>query len=141
MWFQTLQQDADRPLIDFKDGILLLYGKCIPQNANESLDELFDEMLNYLNTGLDLTILFKFDAVNTTSSKKFGELIVELNKIRESDCEKKSNRKINIIWSSPKIDEDMQELGEYYRDCSDGQAQKFGFKKIVFKLKTYNYDN
>ena len=141
MWFNTLPYDPEAPKINFKDGVLTLSGKCIPTDGKATLGIIFTEIEDYLNQGLDFTIIFKFDAVNTTSSSKFIDLFFKMNQIRNLDCEKKSKRKINIVWSSPKIDEDMEELGQYYKEYSDGQADKNNFKKIDFKLKLYRYEN
>lgn len=141
MWFNTLPYDPEAPKIDFKDGILTLSGNCIPTDGKATLSVIFDEIEQYLNQGLDLTLIFKFDHVNTSSSHKFIDLFFNINQVRKLDCEKKSKRKITIVWCSPRIDEDMEELGQYYKEYSDGQAAKNNFKKIDFKLKIYRYEN
>jgi hypothetical protein len=135
-YFISLPYDTEAPKIDYKEGVLKLYGHCIPSEPDSTLSFLFEAILLHIEHYNELTILFKFDSVNTSSSKKFSQLFNKFNAMKSQN----KKYKINIIWSYPKIDEDMQELGEFYKLNSDTLAKKGNYPKINFKLKSYNYD-
>jgi hypothetical protein len=141
MWFNTLPYDPEAPEIDFKNGILKLSGRCIPSDVDITLGIIFDEIFKYLETGSNLVLSFKFDYVNTSSSKKFTDFFTRLNLIRKEDLKKKTKREIEVYWFSPIIDEDMEELGKYYKENSDSLAKKSKYKPIKFNLKIYRYEN
>jgi len=139
-WFTQLPYDASAPLISYKDGILKLYDLCIPENPDESLDPLFNEISEFLKTGSNLVIIMEFKAVNSGTSKKFINLFKTLNQFRAADWLFKSKRNIEILWKSPRPDEDMIELGKYYKRFSDKLAKVGKYRKIDFTIKLYNYD-
>lgn len=139
-YFQNLPVDHDAPKYKYFEGILNLFGKCIPDDSEISLTPIFEEAYKIVKDGLSLTISMKFEYINTKSSKKFLDLFLRLNEFRKKDFELKSKREIFILWHSPKVDEDIIELGEFYQEFSDGLAKKGKYPKIKFILKTYNYE-
>lgn len=135
MFFDTLAHDPDRPPMEFKEGILTLTGNCMPENCDYTLGTLFKEIYDYLKYHDSLTLIFKFSNVNTTSSKLFLELFLKLNSIQKDE-----KKKIRVYWHSPHVDEDISELGEFYKEQSDKMAKKNKHKPLYFKLKYYNYE-
>jgi hypothetical protein len=138
--FQNIDFDKEAPLIDFKDGVLLLYGLCIPTNPQASLTPIFELISKYLNQDLDLILIMKFKAVNSSSSKMFIDLIIILNDFRKKDSISNSKRNIEIIWCSFKQDIDIEELGEYYQLCNETLSKQGKYKQIKFNLKKVNYE-
>ena len=137
--FQHISVDSQIPKINAIDGILSLYGNCDPDNADLALNELFDAIYSHLKKSKSLTIDFKLYFMNTGSSKKFANLIEKLNDYRAKDEFINSERKLVIVWRYDKTDEDMKELGEFYKTYSDSLAKKGKYKPINFKFYSYNY--
>jgi len=140
MWWQDIPYDPELPLINFKNGILKLTGNCIPMNPEFTLPPLFNAIYKYLDRGNNITIIFKFDAINSTSSKRFIDFFVRVNEYKWKLDKKRNSQKINFIWAYPGDDELMEQLGSYFKSCSDREAQKHNYKRISFNLKVYNYD-
>lgn len=136
MFFNTLIADPDRPKFDFKEGVLTIFGNCIPENPDFSLGILFNEIFQYIKFHDSFTLIFKFSYVNSRSSKNFLTFFQNLTEIVGKDKKKD----IRVIWHSPHVDEDMAELGEFYKEQSDNFAKKNNIKKLNFKLKFYNYE-
>lgn len=135
MFFCTLPADPDRPKFDFKEGVLTLHGNCIPENCDFSLGFLFNEIYEYIKFHESFTLVLKFAYVNSKSSKSFLLLFLNLTEIAG-----KQKKDIRVIWHSPHIDEDMAELGEFYKEQSEIYSKKNKIKKLNFKLKFYNYE-
>lgn len=140
MWWQDIPYDPELPLIDFKEGILKLTGRCIPMNPEITLPPLFHAIYNYLDKGNPLTIIFKFDAINSTSSKRFIDFFVRVNEYLWKSEKKRKNRKFEFFWFYPSDDELMEQLGSYFKECNEREAKIHKYRKINFKLKEYNYD-
>jgi hypothetical protein len=136
MFFDNLPHDPDRPPLTFKEGVLTLSGNCMPENSEYTLGILFAEIFEYLKFHDCFTILFKFSHITTTPSSMFLSLISRLNELQRTQKKKK----IIIYWYSPHVDEDISELGEFYRDQSAIMAKKGKYKPITFKLKFYEYE-
>jgi hypothetical protein len=136
MFFCTLIADPDRPKFDFKEGILTVYGNCIPENPDYSLGILFHEIYEYIKFHNSFTLILKFSCVSTLSSKSFLSFFTKLTEI----VGKETKKDIRVIWHSPHIDEDIAELGEFYKEQSENFSKKNKIKKLNFKLKFYNYE-
>lgn len=136
MFFDTLAHDPDRPKLEFKEGVLTLTGNCMPEDCDYTLGTLFQEIYGYIKFHDSLTLVFKFSNVGTTSSKMFLEFFLKLNTIQRDE----KGKKIRVYWHSPHVDEDIAELGEFYKEQSDNMAKKGNYKALFFKLKFYNYE-
>jgi len=136
MFFDTLPHDPERPDLIFKDGVLTLTGNCMPENCDFTLGILFAEIFEYLKFHDALTINFRFANVGTASSKMFLEFFIKLNEVHKTQKQKK----IRVYWHSPHVDEDIYELGEFYKEQSDKLAKKGNYKALYFKLKNYQYE-
>jgi len=129
--------------------IVLLSDRCMPLNPHTDMLWLFSAIYKSLgyaytfenglvklpgNYGTKLIIHFKFSLLSTKSSKKLIQLFINLNFIKLAN----PDLDIRIIWFYPEIDEDLMEIGEYYKTNSDSQI-KDKKNKIHFKLKSYVY--
>lgn len=142
MKFDHLEYNPEAPVLKFIekiDGIIVnrleFTNRCIPIEPDYTLAPIFNIIWDFLESENKLELIFKFSALNTKSVRMFMRFFNKLNEIKSKDFKKS----ISIIWLSPTIDEDMQELGELYRDYSNNLAKKGKYRKIYFKLKTYNY--
>jgi len=135
MFFQNLPYDPEAPKYEYKDGILTLSGNCVPTEPDDSLRAIFVEIYEHVENH-DLTIIFKFFAINSRTIKKFSRLITRLNEVKKNN----KDRKLAFYWYYPSIDESIEELGEFYKNYNDSLARDGKYSKIKFKLKSYNYD-
>ena len=136
MFFDTLPEDPCRPPLQFDKGILRLSGNCMPEDCDFTLGILFNEIYEYLKYNDSFTLVFRFANVGTASSKMFLDFFKKLNAIHAAEKQKK----IRIYWYYPHIDEDIEELGIFYKEQSDLMARKGNYKQLYFKLKSYEYD-
>lgn len=83
------------------------YGKCFPEDSHEFFNPIIDWFREYvIAPNRETIIIFKLDYFNTTSSKKFIDI---LNILKEIHRQKKT---ILIHWYYRTGDEDMFESGE-----------------------------
>ena len=140
MWWQDIPYDPELPLINFNNGILRLTGRCIPMNPDMTLPPLFNAIYKYLDKGDSMTIIFKFDAINSTSSKKFINFFIRVNEYMWQKEKIRRSRKLAFIWAYPSDDELMEQLGSYFKQCNDREAKLHNHKRLSFSFKKYNYD-
>lgn len=94
--------DVDRSRFEF-------YGKSLPEDCNEFFEPIIDWFRSYVRIPNRETVLvFKLDYFNTSTSKKFLEI---LNLLKEIHRQKKS---VIVHWYYRTGDEDMYETGETF---------------------------
>lgn len=135
MWFNTLPYDWECPKIDYKEGVLKIYGKSIPSDAYITYLPVIDELEKYAENNNDLILVFELDYINTSSLRSLMKIIQILNDMHE----KKGN--VSVIWKYLEIDERVQEQGEDLRDFAvkDFKTRIFprnnDLRKFEFKIK------
>jgi hypothetical protein len=144
MWFNCLPCDPERPNIEYKDGILKLSGLSTPSDPYITYLPVIEELRRYSTHGSDLTILFRFDYLNTKSINQVVEIIRIVNVMKSSQerIDKKYKKKLAVGWYYAEIDEKIQEVGEMMRDISDSLSvdktnKKRLYEKLKFELKSY----
>ncbi len=96
--------DKDRSRFEF-------YGKSLPEDCNEFFNPIIDWFRLYVTTpNRETIVIFKLDYFNTSTSKKFLEI---LNILKEIHRQKKP---IIIHWYYRVGDEDMFETGETFSE-------------------------
>ncbi|MDD3567986.1 MAG: DUF1987 domain-containing protein [Bacteroidales bacterium] len=96
--------DVDRSRFEF-------YGKSLPEDCNEFFEPIIDWFRSYVQIPNRETVLvFKLDYFNTSTSKKFLEI---LNLLKEIHRQKKS---VIVHWYYRTGDEDMYETGETFSE-------------------------
>jgi hypothetical protein len=96
--------DKDRSRFEF-------YGKSLPEDCNEFYNPIIDWFRSYVtNPNRETVVLFKLDYFNTSTSKKFLDI---LNLLKEVHRQKKS---VIVHWYYRTGDEDMRETGETFSE-------------------------
>jgi len=109
--------DKKLPTLNFdaETGIVLISGRCIPENSVEFFEPLMNWISSYsespnANTVLDIYL----DYFNTSSSKCILDLLKSLEKV-----DKAGNTSLSVKWRYMEEDEDMMEAGEDYASMVD----------------------
>jgi len=107
----VVQRTEDTPTIDFNldDGLFLIAGRSLPENAIEFYKPLFAWVEKHLNEakGLAITVNIKLEYFNTASSKQIAKLFLLLE-------EYIAKHTIVINWFYEKEDNDMLISGSQY---------------------------
>jgi len=109
--------DKKLPTLNFdaETGIVLIAGRCIPENSVEFFEPLMNWISSYsespnANTVLDIYL----DYFNTSSSKCILDLLKTLEKV-----DKMGKTSLSVKWRYMEEDEDMMEAGEDYASMVD----------------------
>jgi UDP-glucose 6-dehydrogenase len=87
------------------------YGKCFPEDANEFFSPIIDWFREYvIAPNRETNVIFKLDYFNTSSSKKFIDILNILKEIH------KQKKVIVIHWYYRTGDDDMFETGETFSE-------------------------
>lgn len=109
----TIEGTAKTPTVIFEpaNGLLEIKGRSIPENSTEFFKPLVDSLKSFsANSNGDITVNFKLEYFNTSSSK----CILDILKILESI--KKTGKTVSLNWYYEEDDEDMLESGENYQE-------------------------
>jgi hypothetical protein len=99
------------PYVSFKDGILEMSGKSIPENPREVFDPLLNVFNEYSINPLHKTVLnFEFEYVNSSTSRCLMNLLGISEKIAQS------GKEVTVNWYYEKNDEDIYDLGENMKE-------------------------
>lgn len=104
------------------EGLLFFAGKSFPENAEEFFSDIMNWIDEYIHEPHEETeVIFKLEYFNTSSSKKFLEILLELEKIFNL------GKNVMVRWLCYEEDEDMKIAGK-----------KFSFlTKLPFEIEFY----
>ncbi len=109
----NIEGTAKTPTVIFEqdNGLLEIKGRSIPENSTEFFKPLMDALKSFSsNSSNTITVNFKLEYFNTSSSK----CILDILKILESI--KKAGKTVTLNWYYEEDDEDMLESGENYQE-------------------------
>ncbi len=107
-----IQATEDTPEIIFnpEEEIFRVSKISVPENAVAFYLPIFEWLKEYkITPNLKTTFDFDLEYINSASSKRLFEMIALIEKINE-------NSKVLIRWHYEKIDEDMLDLGERFKN-------------------------
>ena len=120
------------PNIDFdpENGILEIAGESYHEYTTEFYQPVFDWLENYLKElgkdpkpGKKVQMNFKMTYFNTSSSRRFIEILTMLEDYQKEQIEKDTNAAdqdyVVVNWYFEENDVDMQESGEEYEEDVD----------------------
>lgn len=98
--------DSPEVKLDAERGELAFSGRSLPENVNSFYEPIFQWVCNYVANPKDNThISFFFEYINSSSSKKILEILMELKKLKDK------GKSLNITWQHRTDDDDMFEEG------------------------------
>lgn len=107
--------------MDFEKGILDIIGESYPENAVGFYKPVFDWLNATIEAKVPLTVNFRLDYFNTSSSKCVIDILDILDKYYAN------SGKVEVKWYYKEDDDDMLETGEEF--SSD--------IKVPFELRSY----
>jgi len=102
----------DTPDFVFEQDVITITGKSISEFPLEPWKKFIDELREILEHTKSLTINFKFSIISSSNSMYLSNVFMELNTRRLTHS-------IKINWFYHENDEDMQFLGEFYKDMNN----------------------
>ena len=105
-----IQKTLNTPLIKFDDGVLVISGRSIPENAISFFEPLFKFIADYTKKPFPLTeVNVLLEYANSSTNRSLMTVFTLLEKIYENG----SN--VNINWYFENGDELMLELGNDFK--------------------------
>jgi hypothetical protein len=105
-----IQKTLNTPLIKFEDGVLVISGRSIPENAISFFEPLFKFIADYTKKPYPLTeVNVLLEYANSSTNRSLMTVFTLLEKIYENG----SN--VNINWYYENGDELMSELGSDFK--------------------------
>ncbi|MCB0763074.1 MAG: DUF1987 domain-containing protein [Flavobacteriales bacterium] len=102
-------------LLDPEEGLLLVQGCSIPENADRFYTPLHDALDGYLAAPLPrTTIRIELEYFNSSSSKYLLDILKRLDDLHASRASQ-----VTMEWRYAENDLDMQEAGQDYRSLLD----------------------
>ncbi|MBI9067419.1 MAG: DUF1987 domain-containing protein [Salinivirgaceae bacterium] len=117
-----IQGNSNRPEVDFnaKTGELVLTGRSILENTLRFYEPILDWIDTYCkNPAENTSFHLKLEYFNTSTSKFLLSIIEKLEELYSGGSD------VKIYWYY--VDEDMQELGEDYRNIVELPFQLIAF--------------
>ena len=113
-----VEKTARTPHISFDSAksILNIQGRSIPENSLQFYGVLFKWADNFYQDSVEhqnLEVIFKLEYFNTSSSKCILDFLRKLENL------KKMGVKVKVYWFYDVRDEDMQEVGQDFKDILD----------------------
>lgn len=109
--------------LDASEGVMEMYGRSIPENANNVYRPVLDWLENYMVEPKEITTLnFKIEFFNTSSSKFILQILKKLEELNRQDF------KVIVNWYYN--DEDILDLAQDYQELV---GLKFSFHEAVLK--------
>ncbi len=109
-------------IMDFERGILDIIGESYPENAVGFYKPVFDWLNSATSANIPITVNFRLDYLNTSSSKCVIDILDILDKYHGNAG------KVSVKWYYKEDDDDMLETGEEF--SSD--------IKVPFELLSYS---
>ena len=106
-----IEETKSTPLVDFKEGVLLIKGQSYNENPRQFYSVIMEWLDNYFNEYKgETTFIMKFLYLNTSSTKIIMEIIRKLEKIYAKGI------KIKIEWYYDEENENILETGEDFKE-------------------------
>ena len=101
-------------ILDQTEGRFEFSGKSLPENANEFFEKIFTWLQTYSNKPNKKTdIVFKVDYFNSSSSRKFVEVLMLLEEAISN------GNQVSVKWYSQKNDEMIEDRGKELSEVLD----------------------
>jgi len=97
--------------LDSEKGRFEFYGKSMPEDPKEFFKPIINWFKEYVNNpNKETNLVFKFDYINTASSKRILDILTV--------CQEIHRKKLSIVvyWYYRPTDEDMYETGETFSE-------------------------
>lgn len=105
-------EDTPKIVLDSEKGIFEFVGKSLPEDANTIYSPVKEWIKEYKKNPKDETeIIFKIDYFNSSSAKKFMELFMLMEEMKD--------HKTSIKWYYQKGDRLIKARGEEYKSILD----------------------
>jgi len=124
MSYMKIERTEDTPevVLDAKNGTILISGISFPEDIEFFFSPVLCWVEEYVQNAQQYTeIIFKMDYFNTASSKKFLEILLELEKIIDT------GKDLKVKWLFPDEDEDIKSAGVKFSSLT----------KSTFELEKY----
>ena len=120
----SIAETSDSPgiVLDREKNVFEISGRSMPENTWKFYAPVMEWLEEYVKSPNDETVFyFKLDYFNSSSAKKFIDIISLLERIEAG------GKVVKVIWYHSNEDEIMKERGEEFRDMTE----------IPFEVTTY----
>jgi len=105
-----IQRTINTPTIKFEDGVLMISGRCIPENAILFFEPLFAYIAEYSKKPFPLTeVIILLEYSNSSTNRSLMTIFVLLEKIYEN------GNSVRVNWYYESGDELMLDLGNDFK--------------------------
>ena len=105
-----IQKTLNTPFIKFEDGVLVISGRSIPENAISFFEPLFKFIADYTKKPYPLTeVNVLLEYANSSTNRSLMTVFTLLEKIYEN------GNNVNVNWYFENGDELMSELGNDFK--------------------------
>ncbi len=106
----NIQKTINTPAIKFKDGLLVITGRCIPENGVLFFAPLFKYIVEYGNKPFPITeVVIHLEYSNSSTNRSLLTIFVLLEKIFENGFA------VKVTWYYETGDELMMDLGNDFK--------------------------
>ena len=119
-----IQPTDDLPgvILDAENNIFKIYGRVLPEDGNKFFKPIINWVSEYVkNPNPETELHMRLDYYNSSTARMLTKMIVELEKIQETD------NKVKIIWEYAEDDEVIEERGEELKSIA----------YLPFELRTF----
>jgi hypothetical protein len=112
---QIIYKTSNSPEVKMceEENYLEISGESYPENPIKFYKPILEWLNDILLFKNEMNLIFKFDYLNTTSSKLLMDILDASNEFH------KKGKKITIKWIHKKDDEDMLEMGQEFKNSLD----------------------
>jgi hypothetical protein len=105
-----IHKTANTPSIKFEDGVLVIAGRCIPENSITFFEPLFKFVVEYSNKPFPLTeINIMLEYANSSTNRSLMTVFTLFEKVYEN------GNNVNIHWYYETGDDLMADLGNDFK--------------------------
>lgn len=114
------------PWVMFNQGNIVIKGRAISENPGELFRPLHDWVIQYAASAFPRTeIVLGFEYINTSSIKWIFAILKEFGALKNSFAY------IRVTWNYESGDEDMAELGYFFKSFIDCPFSVVAVEKII----------
>ena len=105
-----IKKTVNTPNIKFEDGVLVISGRCIPENAIIFFESLFSYIVEYSKSPFPLTeVILLLEYSNSSTNRSLMTIFTLMEKIYEN------GNNVRINWYYEPGDEFMLDLGNDFK--------------------------
>ncbi len=122
-----IEPKSDTPgiVIDAEQNIFEIYGKSLPEDANDFFAPVINEFKAYcLNPNEQTVLTINLEYYNSASVRQLINILTILEDLH------KKHGNVKVIWLYEDNDENMKDNGEEFQDTVD----------IPFEIKSFHFD-